>query len=157
LNASVGRYGSHRRIFVVWLACALLLFVLERFAAADNSGLWESDHPVESVLAYLILFLAGPLIVAGFLLWIAGSSWVGSGKVRPSPRRKTHPVPETEDSVLVDLVRCRAAPFYGVHSYFRPGQTISRDDDCSEPGHISSNWNIWRCTRGALPQLMVVL
>jgi hypothetical protein len=89
--------------FVVWFACALLLFVFDRFAAADKSGIWESDHPVESVLAYLILFLAGPLIVAGFLRWIAwafmGRLWKGSS-VAPSKDTFRR---ETEDSVLVDL------------------------------------------------------
>ena len=87
----------------------MLLFVFDRFAAADKSGIWESDHPLESVLAYLILFLAGPLIVAGFLLWIAwefmGRLWRGSS-VAPSKDTSRR---ETEDSVLVDLVRRRAA------------------------------------------------
>jgi hypothetical protein len=103
----VAEMGPIEWTFVVWFACALLLFVLERFAAADNSGLWESDHPIEAVLAYLILFLAGPLIVVGFALFIVweriSRSWKSSGPPNEYSR------PETEDSVLVDLVRRRAA------------------------------------------------
>jgi hypothetical protein len=94
--------------FIVWLACALLLFALDRFAAADNSGIWESDDPIVSVLAYLVLFLAGPLIVVGFLIWIAweliSRLWRGPSVTNPAKE-----MPETQDSVLVDLVRRRAA------------------------------------------------
>jgi hypothetical protein len=65
--------GSMWLVLIIWTACALVIFVLERLAAADNSGIWESDHPIESVLAYLILILAGPLTIVGFSYGSLGS------------------------------------------------------------------------------------
>jgi hypothetical protein len=102
--ADVGPVGW---TLVVWFACAVLIFVLDRLTAAGNGGIWESDDPVVSVLAYLILILAGPFIVVGFLLWIA---WDSASRLRRKPCVATvaEERPESEESVLVDLVRRRA-------------------------------------------------
>jgi hypothetical protein len=62
--------GSMWFVLIIWIVCAPVLFVLERLAAADNYQTWESDRPVESALAYLIVLLAGPLILMGLLLWM---------------------------------------------------------------------------------------
>ena len=45
--------GSIGWALVVWFACAVLIFVLDRLTAAGNGGIWESDDPVVSILAYL--------------------------------------------------------------------------------------------------------
>lgn len=92
---------------VVWFACAVLIFVLDRLTAAGTGGIWESDDPVVSVLAYLILILAGPFIVVGFLLWFA---WDSASRLwrKPSVATVAEKRPESEGSVLVDLVRRRA-------------------------------------------------
>jgi hypothetical protein len=106
--ADVGPIGW---TFIVWFACALLLFVLDRFfAAADNGGIWKSDDPIVSVLTYLVLLLVGPIIVVGLVLWIAWELIIGywRGSSVQSPR-KEQSRPESEDTVLVDLVRRRAA------------------------------------------------
>src|SRR5262245_38198529 len=97
-------------IFIIWLVCGLVILIFDRLAVADNCQIWESDRPLGSALAYLILILAGPLILSGLFGWMAWESvsrlWRESSVAHPSKDKSRH---ETEDSVLVDLVRRRAA------------------------------------------------
>jgi hypothetical protein len=75
-----------------------------------KSEIWEKDRPLESILAYLALFIAGPIILTG-LLWVILRDWLRrlwKGR-QPAARTEQETTPEREDTVLVDLVRRRAA------------------------------------------------
>ena len=53
---------------LTWATCGLILFGLDRLAKKDNSQIWERDRPFNSILAYLVLFIARRFILSGLLL-----------------------------------------------------------------------------------------
>lgn len=91
-----------------WALYCMILLGLDRWFAKDNFQILYSDHPVLSILAYLLLFAVGPICVT-FILLTCVPNWL---RVLTTGRRSSDLEekfsPEREDSVLVDLVRHRA-------------------------------------------------
>jgi hypothetical protein len=49
---------------IVWAACSALFIGLERLAGSNSSGVWDRQDPWVSAVAYGLLFLFSPTVVA---------------------------------------------------------------------------------------------